>query len=168
MNGCAALAAEAGHCRCSSNARQKDASKRKRTRQSDAQRQPQKASATYDWALDFEPLALPPDLPPVILVELVGGLVGVGEVVALERELVVRYVGVESRDDGLLAAVGGRGGLIKTGRRVVVRARSTWATSAVARRGGRLIHAESHSPRLASHPPPLPPATPAPGPSRAC
>jgi hypothetical protein len=23
--------------------------------------------ATYDWALDLEPLALPPDLPPVIL-----------------------------------------------------------------------------------------------------
>jgi hypothetical protein len=42
----------------------------------------------------------------------------------------VRYVGVECRDDGLLAAVGGRGGLIKTGERVAVRARSTWATSA--------------------------------------
>jgi hypothetical protein len=26
---------------------------------------------TYDWALDLEPLALPPDLPPVILEELV-------------------------------------------------------------------------------------------------
>jgi hypothetical protein len=26
---------------------------------------------TYDWALDLEPLALPPDLPPVILKELV-------------------------------------------------------------------------------------------------
>jgi hypothetical protein len=37
---------------------------------------------THDWALDLEPLALPPDLPPVILIEvLVWGLfleVGVG------------------------------------------------------------------------------------------
>jgi len=29
--------------------------------------------------------------------------------------LVMRYAGVECRDDGLLAAVGGRGGLIRTG-----------------------------------------------------
>jgi hypothetical protein len=28
---------------------------------------------THDWALDLEPLALPPDLPPVILVMWVGG-----------------------------------------------------------------------------------------------
>ena len=34
--------------------------------------------STHDWALDFEPLALPPDLPPVILVDLV-------ETVKLER-----------------------------------------------------------------------------------
>jgi hypothetical protein len=26
------------------------------------------ARKTHDWALDFEPLALPPDLPPVILI----------------------------------------------------------------------------------------------------
>ena len=31
--------------------------------------------STHDWALDLEPLALPPDLPPVILRELVWGLV---------------------------------------------------------------------------------------------
>jgi hypothetical protein len=82
--------------------------------------------------------------------------------------VVVRYVGVESRDDGLLAAVGGRGGLIRTGKRVAVGARSTWATSAVPAGCGGLIHVESHWPRLASHPPPRTPATPAPGPSRAC
>jgi hypothetical protein len=29
---------------------------------------------TYDWALDLEPLALPPDLPPVILMEFAVGL----------------------------------------------------------------------------------------------
>lgn len=32
---------------------------------------------THDWALDFEPLALPPDLPPVILIAFVV-LVGLG------------------------------------------------------------------------------------------
>jgi hypothetical protein len=31
------------------------------------------------------------------------------------------WAGVECRDDGLLAAVGGRGELIRTGKRVVVR-----------------------------------------------
>ena len=33
--------------------------------------------ATYDWALDLEPLALPPDLPPVIL-ESVGWSLKIG------------------------------------------------------------------------------------------
>jgi hypothetical protein len=33
---------------------------------------------TYDWALDLEPLALPPDLPPVILKELVVVVVEMG------------------------------------------------------------------------------------------
>jgi hypothetical protein len=28
---------------------------------------------THDWALDLEPLALPPDLPPVILMDVVDG-----------------------------------------------------------------------------------------------
>jgi hypothetical protein len=60
----------------------------------------------------------------------VGELEVVERVRGLEALVVVRYVGVECRDDGLLAAVGGRGGLIRTGKRVVVRARSTWATSA--------------------------------------
>jgi hypothetical protein len=32
---------------------------------------------THDWALDLLPLALPPDLPPVIL-SLVNGLVELG------------------------------------------------------------------------------------------
>jgi hypothetical protein len=82
MNGYAALVAEADDCGCSSNARPKNASNRDKTRQKNAQRQTPDGSATYDWALDFEPLALPPDLPPVILVELVAGLVWVGEVVA--------------------------------------------------------------------------------------
>ena len=27
---------------------------------------------TYDWALDLLPLALPPDLPPVILIDYLG------------------------------------------------------------------------------------------------
>lgn len=39
----------------------------KRARQS-AQAKSAKTK-TYDWALDLEPLALPPDLPPVILKE---------------------------------------------------------------------------------------------------
>ena len=29
-----------------------------------------KQDFTHDWALDLEPLALPPDLPPVILMDL--------------------------------------------------------------------------------------------------
>jgi hypothetical protein len=33
---------------------------------------------THDWALDLEPLALPPDLPPVILKELVVVVVEMG------------------------------------------------------------------------------------------
>jgi len=32
---------------------------------------------THDWALDFEPLALPPDLPPVILMVWMGWLIWV-------------------------------------------------------------------------------------------
>lgn len=32
-----------------------------------------KCGATYDWALDLEPLALPPDLPPVIVKVFVWG-----------------------------------------------------------------------------------------------
>ena len=44
---------------------------------------PEKAEAgkgaTYDWALDLEPLALPPDLPPVILKGVWGWLVKLGD-----------------------------------------------------------------------------------------
>jgi hypothetical protein len=31
---------------------------------------------TYDWALDLEPLALPPDLPPVMVIVCDGGRTG--------------------------------------------------------------------------------------------
>ena len=51
--------------------------------------------ATYDWALDLEPLALPPDLPPVILRDLGFGGKG-GKISELGAE------------DGL-GACGGRG-----------------------------------------------------------
>jgi hypothetical protein len=34
---------------------------------------------THDWALDLEPLALPPDLPPVILMVWMGWGFGLGE-----------------------------------------------------------------------------------------
>ena len=40
---------------------------------------------------------------------------GGGEECCAWLGLLMRYVGVECRDDGLLAAVGGRGGLIRTG-----------------------------------------------------
>lgn len=49
---------------------------------------------------------------------LLGEGTSVGAQVEMELEL---DVGVECRDDGLLVAVGGRGGLIRTGERVVVR-----------------------------------------------
>lgn len=68
---------------------------------------------THDWALDLEPLALPPDLPPVMLRELVGWKMWWLKSGGRDG-LLRRYAGVECRDDGLLAAVGGRGGLITT------------------------------------------------------
>jgi hypothetical protein len=34
--------------------------------------QPMEMGRTHDWALDLEPLALPPDLPPVILMVWMG------------------------------------------------------------------------------------------------
>jgi hypothetical protein len=40
---------------------------------------------THDWALDLEPLALPPDLPPVILKEFGWG--GLFEKVGVVREM---------------------------------------------------------------------------------
>jgi hypothetical protein len=71
---------------------------------------------TYDWALDLEPLALPPDLPPVIL-KVVWGFGKVGSWECWELEMGVgRAVGGECRDDGLLAGGGGRRQLIRTAR----------------------------------------------------
>jgi hypothetical protein len=53
------------------------------------------------------------------------GGVGVGWVVSLESRVDELIVGVECRDNGLLAAVGGRGGLIRTGLACCECARST-------------------------------------------
>lgn len=55
----------------------------------------ERKGATYDWALDLEPLALPPDLPPVILEDLGFGW----------KRWEIRVLGAE---DGL-GACGGRG-----------------------------------------------------------
>ena len=47
---------------------------------------------TYLWALDLAPLALPPDFPPVILMDL-DGLVDVGDGFVV----LVMEIGVDSR-----------------------------------------------------------------------
>jgi hypothetical protein len=57
----------------------------------------------------------------------VGSGVEVGWVVSLEGRVDELVVGVECRDNGLLAAVGGRGGLIRTGLACCECARSTCA-----------------------------------------
>lgn len=56
---------------------------------------------THDCALDLVPEAFPPDLPPVILMDVVGVVVLGGEVVVLEvMKAIDRCVVMDEREDG--------------------------------------------------------------------
>lgn len=80
--------------------------------------------ATYDWALDLEPLALPPDLPPVIVKSCVG-VVKLGKFVKVAgwdgRSGRAWVCGVETMDGGQSS---GRRAAYKAGAGVLWCARS--------------------------------------------
>lgn len=69
------------------------------------------ARETHDWALDLEPLALPPDLPPVILKVGVGGLV-LGEKVVLSWSWTGGRVGVRGESRRWMGSLLSGGGAV--------------------------------------------------------